>query len=572
MRWSKYFLPTLKEVPAEAEVISHQLMVRAGMIRKLAAGVYSYLPFGLRALKKVREIIREEMNRKGALEVYLPVVQPAEIWQESGRWQLYGKELLRFKDRHERDFCLGPTHEEVITDIVRKEVKSYRQLPLNLYQIQTKFRDEVRPRFGLMRGREFEMKDAYSFDRDEEGANKSYQDMYDAYCRIFTRCDLNFRAVEADTGPIGGSYSHEFMVLADTGEDAIVGCDSCNYAANMEKAEIRREALETRGVEMKELEKIYTPQVKTIQDLTAFLSAKPDQMVKTLIFQVDGRPVAALVRGDHEINPVKLKNLLGADVVEMADEETIRRITGAPVGFTGPVGLKGIEIIADFAIRGMTNFITGANEGDTHLRNVNLNRDFKVDRFADIRQAMEGDLCPRCEPGRLKITRGIEVGHVFKLGTKYSKAMGATFLDADGKEKYIVMGCYGIGVGRTVAAAIEQNHDENGIIWPFPIAPFHVLVLPVNMTDSRMVETAEKIYQELLAKGIEVLLDDRDERPGAKFKDADLIGIPLRVTVGNLAVSEGKVEIKFRKTGEVEKVSVNEVTPRIKAILSAQLK
>lgn len=572
MRWSKYFLPTLKEVPAEAEVISHQLMVRAGMIRKLAAGVYSYLPFGLRALKKVREIIREEMNRKGALEVYLPVVQPAEIWQESGRWQLYGKELLRFKDRHDRDFCLGPTHEEVITDIVRKEVKSYRQLPLNLYQIQTKFRDEVRPRFGLMRGREFEMKDAYSFDRDEEGANKSYQDMYDAYCRIFTRCDLNFRAVEADTGPIGGSYSHEFMVLADTGEDAIVGCDSCNYAANMEKAEIRREALETRGVEMKELEKIYTPQVKTIQDLTAFLAAKPDQMVKTLIFQVDGRPVAALVRGDHEINPVKLKNLLGADIVEMADEETIRRITGAPVGFTGPVGLKGIEIIADFAIRGMTNFITGANERDTHLRNVNLNRDFKVDRFADIRQAMEGDLCPRCEPGRLKITRGIEVGHVFKLGTKYSKAMGATFLDADGKEKYIVMGCYGIGVGRTVAAAIEQNHDENGIIWPFPIAPFHVLVLPVNMTDSRMVETAEKIYQELLAEGIEVLLDDRDERPGAKFKDADLIGIPLRVTVGNLAVSEGKVEIKFRKTGEVEKVSVNEVTPRIKAILSAQLK
>ncbi len=572
MRWSRYFLPTLREVPAEAEVISHQLMVRAGMIRKLAAGIYSYLPFGLRALKKVREIIREEMNRKGALEVYLPVVQPAEIWQESGRWQLYGKELLRFKDRHARDFCLGPTHEEVITDIVRKEVKSYRQLPLNLYQIQTKFRDEVRPRFGLMRGREFEMKDAYSFDKDEEGANKSYQDMYDAYCRIFERCDLNFRAVEADTGPIGGSYSHEFMVLADTGEDIVVGCDTCSYAANMEKAEVRRESIETQGVEMKELEKIYTPQVKTIQDLTTFLSAKPDQMVKTLIFQVDGRPVAALVRGDHEINPVKLKNLLGADVVEMADEETVRRITGAPIGFTGPVGLKGIEIIADFAVQGMVNFITGANEVDRHLKNVNLNRDFKVDRFADIRQAMEGDLCPRCETGRLKITRGIEVGHVFKLGTKYSKAMGATFLDADGKEKYIIMGCYGIGVGRTVAAAIEQNHDENGIIWPFPIAPFHVLILPVNMTDSRMVETAEKIYQELLAEGVEVLLDDRDERPGAKFKDADLIGIPLRITVGNLAVSEGKVEIKFRKTGEVEKVPVNEVTQRIKAILSAQLK
>jgi prolyl-tRNA synthetase len=572
MRWSRYFLPTLREVPAEADVISHQLMVRAGMIRKLAAGIYSYLPFGLRALKKVREIIREEMNRKGALEVYLPVVQPAEIWQESGRWQLYGKELLRFKDRHDRDFCLGPTHEEVITDIVRKEVRSYRQLPLNLYQIQTKFRDEVRPRFGLMRGREFEMKDAYSFDKDEEGANKSYQDMYDAYCRIFERCHLNFRAVEADTGPIGGSYSHEFMVLADTGEDIVVGCDTCSYAANMEKAEVRRESMETPGVEMKELEKIYTPQVKTIQDLTTFLSARPDQMVKTLIFQVDGRPVAVLVRGDHEINPVKLKNLLGADVVEMADEETIRRVSGAPIGFAGPVGLKGIEIIADFAVQGMVNFIAGANEVDRHLKNVNLNRDFKVDRFADIRQAMEGDPCPRCETGRLKITRGIEVGHVFKLGTKYSKAMGATFLDADGKEKYIIMGCYGIGVGRTVAAAIEQNHDENGIIWPFPIAPFHVLILPVNMTDSRMVETAEKIYQELLAEGIEVLLDDRDERPGAKFKDADLIGIPLRVTVGNLAVSEGKVEIKFRKTGEVEKVPVNEVTQRIKAILSAQLK
>jgi len=570
MRWSRYFLPTLREVPAEAEVISHQLMLRAGMIRKLAAGIYSYLPLGLRVLQKVREIIREEMNRKGALEVYLPVVQPAELWQESGRWQLYGKELLRFKDRHDRDFCLGPTHEEVITDLVRREVKSYRQLPLNLYQIQTKFRDEVRPRFGLMRGREFEMKDAYSFDKDEEGANKSYQDMYDAYCKIFERCDLNFRAVEADTGPIGGSYSHEFMVLAATGEDTLVGCEVCSYAANMEKAEVRYEPVQVQGVQQKELEKVYTPGIKTVKDLMAFLGCGSDQMVKTLIFQVDDRPVAALVRGDHEVNPTKLKNLLGAEVVEMAHEETIRRVSGAPVGFAGPVGLKGIEIIADLAVQGMVNFVTGANEADRHLKNVNLNRDFKVDRFADIRQALEGEPCPRCETGRLRITRGIEVGHVFKLGTKYSKAMGATFLDPEGREQYILMGCYGIGVGRTVAAAIEQNHDENGIIWPVPIAPFHVLVLPVNITDSRMMVAAEKIYQQLLAEGIEALMDDRDERPGAKFKDADLIGIPIRVTVGNLAVSEGKVEIKRRRTGEVEKIPIEEASRRIKDILSAQ--
>lgn len=560
----------MREVPAEAEVISHQLMLRAGMIRKLAAGIYSYLPLGLRVLQKVREIIREEMNRKGALEVYLPVVQPAELWQESGRWQLYGKELLRFKDRHDRDFCLGPTHEEVITDLVRREVKSYRQLPLNLYQIQTKFRDEVRPRFGLMRGREFEMKDAYSFDKDEEGANKSYQDMYDAYCKIFERCDLNFRAVEADTGPIGGSYSHEFMVLAATGEDTLVGCEVCSYAANMEKAEVRYEPVQVQGVQQKELEKVYTPGIKTVKDLMAFLGCGSDQMVKTLIFQVDDRPVAALVRGDHEVNPTKLKNLLGAEVVEMAHEETIRRVSGAPVGFAGPVGLKGIEIIADLAVQGMVNFVTGANEADRHLKNVNLNRDFKVDRFADIRQALEGEPCPRCETGRLRITRGIEVGHVFKLGTKYSKAMGATFLDPEGREQYILMGCYGIGVGRTVAAAIEQNHDENGIIWPVPIAPFHVLVLPVNITDSRMMVAAEKIYQQLLAEGIEALMDDRDERPGAKFKDADLIGIPIRVTVGNLAVSEGKVEIKRRRTGEVEKIPIEEASRRIKDILSAQ--
>ncbi|MCI0528219.1 MAG: proline--tRNA ligase, partial [Nitrospira sp.] len=446
--------------------------------------------------------------------------------------------------------------------------------PLNLYQIQTKFRDEVRPRFGLMRGREFEMKDAYSFDKDEEGANRSYQDMYEAYGKIFERCGLDFRAVEADTGPIGGSYSHEFMVLADTGEDAVVGCNTCSYGANMEKTEVRPGTAQAPGLEATQepfllLEKISTPGVRTIKDLTAFLACKPDQLIKTLLFHVGGRSVAVLVRGDHEINPTKLKNLLGADMVELADEETIRRITGAPMGFTGPVGLKGIELIADFAVQGMVNFITGANEADAHLKNVNLNRDFKVDRFADLRQALEGDPCPRCETGSLRITRGIEVGHVFKLGTKYSKAMRATYLDAEGKEQYIIMGCYGIGVGRTVAAAIEQNHDQYGIIWPFPIAPFQVLVLPVNITDSKMMGVGEKIYQKLLVEGIEVLMDDRDERPGAKFKDADLIGIPIRITVGNLAVSEEKVEIKLRKTGEVEKIMAEEVVQRIKAILLA---
>ncbi len=571
MRYSKMLIPTLREVPAEAEVVSHKLMLRAGMIRKLAAGVYSYLPLGLRVIRKVEQIIREEMDRAGALEVLLPGVQPAELWEESGRWEDYGKELLRFQDRHERWFCLGPTHEEVITDLVRKEVRSYRQLPLNLYQIQTKFRDEIRPRFGLMRGREFGMKDAYSFDADDQGAEKSYQVMFDTYCRIFERCGLKFRAVEAETGPIGGSFSHEFMVLAETGEDTVVSCDSCEYAANLEKAEIGRSRPSKREEEKakpKPLELVSTPGIKTVEEVCVFLKVKPQNLVKTLIYQGDQEPIAALVRGDHEINETKLKRVVGCQRLELASEELIEQVSGAPLGFTGPVGLK-VKLIADQVIGDMVNFVTGANKADTHLLNVNLGRDFQVKEFSDIRVAREGDPCPRGE-GKLVLSRGIEVGHVFKLGTKYSKAFKATYLDEQGKERLMVMGCYGIGVGRTAAAAIEQHHDEKGIIFPLNIAPFQVLVLPVNVKEKRLSEVAENIYQGLEERGIEVLLDDRDERPGVKFKDADLIGIPLRVTLGNRFIKEGVVELKWRWSEEIdlvrEKEVVDEVARRLNSV------
>lgn len=570
MRYSKMLIPTLREVPAEAEVVSHKLMLRAGMIRKLAAGVYNYLPLGLRVIRKVEQIIREEMNRAGALEVLLPWVQPAELWEESGRWEDYGKELLRFQDRHERWFCLGPTHEEVITDLVRKEVRSYRQLPLNLYQIQTKFRDEIRPRFGLMRGREFGMKDAYSFDADDQGAEESYQVMFDTYCRIFERCGLKFRAVEAETGPIGGSFSHEFMVLAETGEDTVVSCDSCEYAANLEKAEIgsRPSKREEEKAKPKPLKLVSTPGIKTVEEVCVFLKVKPQNLVKTLIYQGDQEPIAALVRGDHEINETKLKRVAGCQRLELASEELIEQVSGAPLGFTGPVGLK-VKLIADQAIGDMVNFVTGANKADTHLLNVNLERDFQVKDFSDIRVAREGDPCPRGE-GKLVLSRGIEVGHVFKLGTKYSKAFKATYLDEQGKERLIVMGCYGIGVGRTAAAAIEQHHDEKGIIFPLNIAPFQVLVLPVNVKEKMLSEVAENIYQGLEEKGIEVLLDDRDERPGVKFKDADLIGIPLRVTLGNRFIKEEVVELKWRWSEEIdlvrEKEVVDEVLKRLNSV------
>ena len=570
MRYSKYFIPTYKETPAEAEVISHQLMLRAGMIRKLTSGIYTYLPAGLKALKKVENIIREEMNRSGAVELLMPAVQPAELWQESNRWEAYGRELLRFKDRHNRDACLGPTHEEVITDLIRREIQSYRQMPVNLYQIQNKFRDEIRPRFGVMRCREFIMKDAYSFDVDESAADRSYEIMYDTYSRIFQRCGLKFRPVEADTGSIGGSFSHEFMVLAATGEDEIVSCSNCSYAANLEKAEVKRDGDQSaRSAEtMKGLEKVETPSVRTIDELTAFLSVPAHQILKTLIFSSDGDVVAALIRGDHEVNEVKLKNFLGAEQLTLADPGLVEEVTGAPMGFAGPVGLK-VKIIADQAIKEMSNFVTGGNQMDLHLRNVNLERDFRAHDFIDLRLVTPEDPCPRCG-GALRFDRGIEVGHVFKLGTKYSKAMRAVYLDEHGEEQLIFMGCYGIGVGRTVAAAIEQNHDENGIIFPISMAPFEVVILPLQMHEKTVVESSETVYEDLLDRGIDVLLDDRDVRGGIKFKDADLLGTPVRITLGARSLKDGQAELKLRRGSESTLVPLQN-TPEVVAGIVKEL-
>jgi prolyl-tRNA synthetase len=563
MRYSQFLIPTLREDPAEAEVVSHKLMLRSGMIRKLATGVYSTLPLGERVIQKTAQVVREEMNRAGAMEVTLPFVQPAELWQESGRWNVYGKELLRLKDRHNREFCLGPTHEEVITDLVRGVVSSYKQLPINLYQIHIKFRDEIRPRFGVMRAREFIMKDAYSFDVNEKGAEESYKRMYEAYSRIFERLGLKFRPVEADSGPIGGNFSHEFMVLADTGEDMIVTCSECDYAANTEKAEIKKpENADDSKKDLSEMKRVETPNMRTIEEVTGFLNAEAKKLIKTLVFNSSDGPLVALVRGDHEINEIKLKNLLACDELELAEEDLIEELTSAPRGFAGPVGLKDVKIIADYGLLGGTNMITGGNEKDAHVINVNFDRDFTVNEFADIRLADEGDSCPRCGKP-LSITRGIEVGHIFKLGTKYSKAMNAVYLDEDGKSIEMVMGCYGIGVGRTVAAAIEQSHDKDGIIFPAAIAPFTVIVVPVNTSDEVQVQIAEKIYQELMDKGVDAIIDDRDERAGIKFKDADMVGIPVRVTVGKFAVKENSVDIKIRKTGEVRKADVDEAVSAV---------
>lgn len=566
MRMSKLHVPTLKEDPADAEVISHKLMLRAGMIRKLTAGIYSYLPLGYRSLRKVEQIVREEMDASEAQEVFLPTVQPSELWKESGRWDYYGTELLRFRDRHDRECCLGPTHEEVITDLVRRDVRSYRDLPLNLYQIQTKFRDEIRPRFGLMRGREFTMKDGYSFDATEEGAEATYLIMRDAYERIFRRLSLQFRAVEADSGPIGGSFSHEFMVLANTGEDTVVSCDRCDYAANLEKAEIRpcepcNEPLGTVP------EKVSTPSVKTIEEVSQFLGINPSNLIKTLILKTDKGPVAVLIRGDHELNDVKVKNYLAVTEIELADEKLINEVTGGPLGFSGPVGLTGVTILADHSIRGMQSAVVGANEKDFHLINVSPLSGFKVDGYGDFRSASAGDPCPRCD-GKLLMSRGIEVGHIFKLGTKYSQSMNATFLDPDGKETFMIMGCYGIGVSRAVAAAIEQNHDEDGIIFPPPLAPFSVIITTVGAKNEEIDATAENIYQMLWENGYDTLLDDRNERPGVKFKDADLIGIPVRLTIGKKALAEGKVELRSRKAKQTILVEINNVLDAVTDMIS----
>jgi prolyl-tRNA synthetase len=565
MRLSQYPINTLKETPAEAEVISHQLMLRAGLIRRLAAGLYSWLPMGLRTLQKVERIVREEMNRSGALEVVMPVVQPAELWQESRRWQEYGPELLRIQDRHKRDFVAGPTHEEVITDIARRELKSYRQLPVNFYQIQTKFRDEIRPRFGVMRAREFIMKDAYSFHIDQPSLQEGYRAMYDTYTRIFTRTGLNFRAVRADSGAIGGDVSQEFHVLASSGEDAIVFSDGDDYAANLEAA-VALPPKEPRPEPKEKLTKVVTPGAKTIEDLSRFLKVPPSKTVKTLL--VDGAEddvVALVLRGDHELNAVKAQKLPGvANPLHMASAERIARATGAEAGFIGPIGFRG-RLYVDHSALAMADFVSGANEKDMHFTGTNWDRDVQGMIAADLRNVVEGDLSPLGH-GRLQIARGIEVGHIFQLGQKYSEPMKGVVLDESGKEVTLYMGCYGIGVTRIVAAAIEQNHDERGIIWPDPIAPFQVVLVPLGMQKSaRVREVADRLYAELTAAGIEVLYDDRDARPGVKFADAELLGIPHRVVVGERGLEAGKLEYRNRRDTESQEFPLDDALAFIRS-------
>ncbi len=566
MRWSETFIPTLREVPTEAELISHQLLLRAGMIRKLSSGVYIYLPLFQRTLLKISQIVREEMNRQGAVEITMPVLHPAEIWQESGRWNTIGKELIRLKDRHGRDLVLGPTHEEIVTSLVKGELRSYRQLPINLYQIQVKFRDEIRPRFGLMRGREFIMKDAYSFDATEESFKKSYQKMIDAYFATFQRCGLETVKVESDTGAMGGKSAHEFIVLVDTegGESVIFTCTNCDYAVHSDRASFN----ETPPATEKELpaEKVDTPNVMTVEDVATFLKLPVQKFVKTLIFKTDNGFVAALVRGDREISFVKLKNLVGSNELELAGAEDVRRITKAPVGFAGPVGLSGVEIIADTEVAALPNFVSGANEGDYHIKNINAGRDFKPSRVADIKVAVEGESCAACGKGKLAASRGIEVGNTFSLGTKYSASLKATFLDEKGEEKPFIMGSYGIGITRTAQAAVEKFHDADGIIWPKTMAPFQVEIIPVKMDDPKQAEVAEKLYQEFSAAGIEPLLDDRNDRAGVKFKDADLIGIPIQIVIGDRGLKEGKLEFKVRKTKESSSTPVGEAVEYFKKL------
>ena len=561
MRMSRMLMPTLKEVPSDAEITSHQLMLRAGMIRKMASGIYNQLPMGIRVFRKVEDIIREEMNAKGAQEISCALLVPAELWQESGRWDVMGPEMFRLKDRNGRDYCLGPTHEETFTHIVRNEITSYKQLPLNLYHIETKFRDERRPRFGVMRTRNFTMKDAYSFDADQEGLDKSYDDMFDAYTRIFARCELDNSPVQADSGAMGGSASAEFMVKSEVGEDEIVFCSGCDYAANIEKATSVNHEASTE--EMKEMGEIETPNVHTIEELQDFFKMDAGQFAKTLIYYADGKTVAVVVRGDRDVNETKVANAIGGAVeFELASEDTIKAVTGAEVGFAGPIGIKTDYLFIDQEVVDQRNVIVGANKTGYHIQNANFGRDFEG-QVGDFRNVQEGDKCPKCgQP--LEIMRGVEVGHIFKLGTKYSESMGATFLDQNGKSQPIIMGCYGIGVERTVAAVIEQHHDENGIIWPLAIAPYHVVVVPVNVKKEEHLENAEKIYKELEAAGVEVLLDDRNERAGFKFKDSDLLGIPMRITVGKDIV-DGKVEFKLRKEADKEIISVDEVLDRVKA-------
>lgn len=564
MRVSKMFFPTLRQDPSEAEVASHKLMLRAGLIRKLASGIYSFLPMGLRTFRKIEMIIRQEMDRAGAQELLMSALLPAEAYMASGRWEVFGPEMFRLKDRSSRDFCLGPTHEEIFAETVRNEIKSYRALPLNLYQIQVKYRDERRPRFGLLRCREFAMKDAYSFDRDEHGLDISYGKMHDAYCRIFDRCGLEYTVVEADSGAMGGTGSQEFVVASDTGESMTAICPQCGYAANDEVAAAVPSPVENSGGDELEMQKVHTPDVGTIEELTAFFGCSPKRFGKTIIYVADNEPVAVMLRGDRDINETKLKNHLGCGSLEMADAQTVMKTTGADVGFAGPVGL-GIRIVADPEIMDTKNMITGANKTDYHYCNVNAGRDFGVESVVDIRNITDGDLCPKCGY-KLKIEPGIEVGHIFKLGTKYSNALGCVYLDEEGNEKPMVMGSYGIGVGRTMASIIEQNHDDNGIIWPVEVAPYHVIIVPVNMEIREQKALAEKMYEGLCNAGVEVVLDDRKERPGVKFKDADLTGIPVRITIGRKA-ADCIVEYKERDSDTVEEIRAEDAVKKLNSYI-----
>ncbi len=572
MLWTKTYIPTLRESPADAELISHKLLQRGGYIRKLQAGVYNYLPLMQLTLLKTINIVREEMNRSGAIEITMPVLHPGELWQESGRWDVMGKEQMRMKDRHSHDMVLGGTHEEVVTDLIRGELRSYRQLPLNLYQIQVKFRDEIRPRFGLMRGREFLMKDAYTFDVDLEAHKIAYQKMVDAYFAVFNRCGLGVRKVESDTGAMGGSMAHEFMVIVETdsGEEVIYYCEKCDYAANVEKAD----SIDTRQPAKepaKPLEKVPTPGAATIEQVTAFLKLPAEKLVKTLLYVADGKPVAALIRGDRQINETKLKNHLGCLELAMATADVVEQVTKAPVGFAGPIGLKGVRIVADPEVMELSNFVVGGNENEVHYINVNLGRDFEVKEVAKIRSAQLGDLCPHCKQGKLNVQKGIEVGNTFNLGLKYSKALNAKFIDAEGKEQLFWMGSYGIGVTRTIQAAVEKFNDEKGIIWPATMAPYNVIIVPVSWQEESLRTAALDLYGKLKAAGIDVLLDDRDERAGVKFNDADLIGIPLRVNVGSKSLERGEVEIKERAKKEIQSVKVEAAVGAITEIVKRQL-
>lgn len=576
MRMSKLFVQTLREFPADAEVASHKLLVRAGYIRKLTSGVYNYLPLMWKVLKKVENIVREEMDAAGAQELLMPFVQPQELWEESGRWEVYGKELMRLKDRHNRDMCLGPTHEEVITSIAREGIRSYKQMPVNLYQIQSKFRDEIRPRFGLLRGREFIMKDAYSFDIDEKGLDESYEIMAKAYKRIFDRCGLETKMVQSDSGAIGGSVSHEFMVLVNedaennAGENDVFYCEKCDYAANSNHAVSKLPEAEVDG-KFEKSEVIDTPNTKTIEELAQFLNIPQTVICKSLVYVVDKTYVVALIRGDKTVEETKLMNVFAGNEIRIARADEIDDIMvnsgfSAQSGFIGPKGLKGVKIVADETVRELKNFVVGCNQNDKHLVGANWNTDLDMpETFIDIRLVEQGDICPECGE-TLKVTRGIEVGNIFKLGTKYSKAMNATFTDEAGKEKPFIMGCYGIGISRTAASAVERHHDDFGIKWPLALAPFQVCVVPVNVKDPKQVEVAEKVYSELKSKGIEVLIDDRDERAGVKFKDADLIGIPYRITVGK-TIEQGLVEFKVRDNGEMSTITPEESVCKIVEIV-----